>query len=75
MVGVDIYNALNSLAILTYNNTFVPGGTWLQPQTILTARMVKFSAEFTFWFNRRNGRSGVQTRSVSPFLRCFRVRC
>ena len=48
MVGVDIYNALNSLAILTYNNTFVPGGTWLQPQTILTARMVKFSAEFTF---------------------------
>jgi hypothetical protein len=48
MVGVDVYNALNSLAILTYNNTFVPGGTWLQPQTILTARMVKFSAEFTF---------------------------
>ena len=48
MVGVDIYNALNSLAILTYNNTFVPGGTWLQPQSILTARMVKFSAEFTF---------------------------
>jgi hypothetical protein len=32
----------------TYNNTFVPGGTWLQPQTILTARMVKSSAEFTF---------------------------
>jgi hypothetical protein len=48
MVGVDIYNAFNSLAILTYNNTFVPGGTWLQPQSVLTARMVKFSAEFTF---------------------------
>jgi hypothetical protein len=48
MVGVDIYNALNSLAILTYNNTFVPNGTWLQAQSILTARMVKFSAEFTF---------------------------
>jgi hypothetical protein len=48
MIGVDMYNALNSLAILTYNNTFVPGGTWLQPQSILTARMVKFSAEFTF---------------------------
>src|SRR5687768_10782375 len=48
MIGVDIYNALNTHAILTYNNTFVPGGTWLQPQSILTARMVKVSAEFTF---------------------------
>jgi len=45
---VDMYNANNSKATLTYNNTFVPGGTWLQPQTILTARMVKISAEFTF---------------------------
>jgi len=39
---------LNSGAILTYNNAFVPGGTWLQPITILTGRMAKFSAEFTF---------------------------
>ena len=31
MIGIDMYNALNSSAILTYNNTFVPGGTWLQP--------------------------------------------
>jgi hypothetical protein len=48
MVGVDLYNALNSSAVLTYNNAFVPGGTWLQPQTILTARLIKFSAEITF---------------------------
>jgi hypothetical protein len=48
MVGVDLYNALNTNAILTYNNTFVPGGTWLQPLTVLTARMVRFSAELTF---------------------------
>ena len=48
MVGVDLFNALNSGAILSYNNAFVPGGTWLQPITILTGRMVKFSAEFTF---------------------------
>ena len=33
---------------LTYNNAFVPGGTWLQPLTVVTARMVRFSAEFTF---------------------------
>jgi hypothetical protein len=48
MVGVDLYNALNTDAILTYNNTFVPNGTWLQPLTVVTARMVRFSAEFTF---------------------------
>ena len=27
---------------------FVPGGTWLQPLTVVTARMVRFSAEITF---------------------------
>jgi hypothetical protein len=48
MIGIDLYNALNTDAILTYNNTFVPGGTWLQPLTVVTARMVRFSAEFTF---------------------------
>jgi hypothetical protein len=47
-VGVDLFNALNSGAVLTYNNTFVPGGTWLQPISILSARMAKFTAEFTF---------------------------
>jgi hypothetical protein len=44
-VAVEIYNLLNSSAVLTYNNTFVPGGTWLQPQTILTPRFFKISAE------------------------------
>jgi hypothetical protein len=48
MAGIDLYNALNSSAILTYNNTFVPSGTWLQPVTILTGRLIKFSAEITF---------------------------
>jgi hypothetical protein len=48
MVGVDVYNALNSGATLSYNNTFVPGGTWQQPISILTARMAKITAEFTF---------------------------
>ena len=33
MVGVDLYNVLNSSAILTYNNAFVPGGPWLQPNS------------------------------------------
>jgi len=53
MIGVDLYNALNAAGILTYNNTYVPPtatapSNWLQPLTVLTARMVRFSAEFTF---------------------------
>ena len=48
MVGLDLYNALNSSAILTYNNAFVPGGPWLQPNSVLTARLARLSAEFTF---------------------------
>jgi len=48
MVGVDLYNALNSSAVLTYNNAFVPNGTWLQPVTVLTGRLVKISAEINF---------------------------
>ena len=48
MVGIDLYNALNSSAVLTYNNAFVPGGARFQPQTVLTARLIKFSAEITF---------------------------
>ena len=47
-VGMDIYNMLNRDAVLTYNNTFVPNGTWLQPLSVLTGRMARFSAEFTF---------------------------
>ena len=48
MAGVDLYNALNSSAVLTYNTAFIPGGTWLQPITFVTGRLVKFSAEITF---------------------------
>jgi hypothetical protein len=47
-IGVDVYNMLNSNAVLQYNNTFVPNGTWLQPVSVLTGRMARISAEFTF---------------------------
>ena len=46
--GVDLYNALNSGAVLTYNNSFVPGGPWLQPLTILTPRFLKLTAAIDF---------------------------
>jgi hypothetical protein len=47
-LSVEMYNALNSSAVLSYNNAFVPGGTWLQPLAVLTPRFLKFSAEISF---------------------------
>jgi hypothetical protein len=48
MVALDIYNALNSSAGLTYNNAFVPGGSWPRPNTILTPRFFRVTAETEF---------------------------
>jgi hypothetical protein len=49
MAGVDLYNALNTSAVLTYNLAYAPPpGAWLQPITFVTGRLVKFSAEITF---------------------------
>jgi hypothetical protein len=48
MIAVDVYNVLNSSAVLAYNSAFVPGGTWLQPMTILTPRVFKVTAEVNF---------------------------
>ena len=47
-VGIDIFNVLNSDAILTYNQTFAPNGAWLAPQSVLTPRFVKVSAQLDF---------------------------
>jgi len=47
-VALEIYNALNSSAVLTYNDAFAPRGTWLQPITILTPRFLKISADIDF---------------------------
>jgi hypothetical protein len=47
-VALDTYNTLNASAVLTYNNAFVPGGTWLQPFAILTPRFFKITAEIDF---------------------------
>jgi hypothetical protein len=43
--ALDIYNLPNASTVLTYNNTFVPGGPWLQPLTVLTPRLFRISAE------------------------------
>jgi hypothetical protein len=48
MVALDTYNALNSSAGLTYNNAFVPGRSWPLPNTVLTPRLFKITAEVEF---------------------------
>jgi hypothetical protein len=48
LVALDVYNALNSSAGLTYNNAFVAGAAWPQPNTILTARFFRITAETEF---------------------------
>ena len=47
-IALEIYNTLNSSAVLAYDNTFVPGGAWLQPMTIVTPRFLKLAAEIDF---------------------------
>jgi hypothetical protein len=42
---IDLYNALNTDAVLTSNNNF---GTWLRPQSIILARFAKFGLQFDF---------------------------
>ncbi len=48
LLAIDAYNALNSGAVLSYNAVFVPGGTWLQPMTIMTPRLIKITGEVDF---------------------------
>ncbi len=44
--SIDIFNALNSSAILTQNNTY--GAAWQTPTQLLQGRLVKFGAQLDF---------------------------
>jgi len=46
--ALDVYNALNSDVILIYNNTFIPGGSWLAPQSVISGRLGRISAQVEF---------------------------
>ena len=37
-VGFDLYNVLNSAAVLSYNQTFSPTGNWLVPNSACCSR-------------------------------------
>ena len=45
IVSIDLYNALNNSTVITVSNAY---DTWLQPQSILTARFVKIGMQFDF---------------------------
>jgi opacity protein-like surface antigen len=45
VVSIDLFNLLNSDAVLTMNNNFA---VWQRPTTILNARLVKFTVQFDF---------------------------
>jgi hypothetical protein len=47
-LALDLYNALNAKPIISYNNSFTPGGPWLQPNSILTGRLARISVEWNF---------------------------
>jgi hypothetical protein len=52
-VGVDIYNIVNSAAVLSYSQTFnttvLSGpGSWLQPTSVIQPRFLKLSATIDF---------------------------
>jgi hypothetical protein len=52
-IGLDIFNLVNSAAVLTYNQNFSPtvttgAGAWLAPQSVLTPRFYKIGAQIEF---------------------------
>ena len=48
-IGLDIFNALNSSAVLTRQQTYSPTSTaWLTPQSVIDARFAKISGQIDF---------------------------
>ena len=47
-IRLDIFNALNSSSVLAVNNVFGGATPWLNPQSIMQARLLKISGQFDF---------------------------
>ena len=48
MISADLYNVMNANPVFSYNNSFTPNGPWLQPNSILTGRLIRISVDFNF---------------------------
>jgi hypothetical protein len=48
IVSLDLYNAMNSDTVLSYNETYIPGGRWLIPTEVLMARTAKITVQYDF---------------------------
>jgi hypothetical protein len=48
LFALDLFNALNLDTVLVNNFTFSPGGAWLVPQEVLTARTAKITVQYDF---------------------------
>jgi hypothetical protein len=60
------YNVLNSTAILTYDQVFVPNGQWLAPLSVLTPRFAKIAAQISFCRDRRILRQECASCTAGP---------
>ena len=47
-IALDLYNAFNRSPVLVYNQAFIPNGSWLIPNKVLSARQVRVNARFEF---------------------------
>jgi hypothetical protein len=48
-VGLDLFNLFNASPIASYNQSFVQtGASWLQPSSIIGARIAKLSVQLDF---------------------------
>ena len=66
-IAVDLYNALNSSAIESYNQAFIAGGAWLTPTGILSARFAKITAQLDFYGSQRCAINIFYSWRRSPF--------
>jgi hypothetical protein len=48
LIALDLYNAPNLDTAITQNFTYVPGGQWLVPTQVLTARTAKITVQYDF---------------------------
>jgi len=47
-IGLDLFNALNTNVVQTYNPAYSPTGNWQVPTLIVPARLARISAQFDF---------------------------